>query len=381
MIERYAEHPFLEFQAGKVRVNVVPCYKVDKGQWKSATDRSPFHTEYMQEKLTTALRLQARFLRKFMKGIHTYGAEIRVGGFSGMLVETLTLAYGSFLESLEQASDWKAPIFIRADDSDPVPERLPERLQSDLVVIDPVDPERNLAAAVTSSKLWTFVAAAREFNSNPGEWYFYPPRFKPKNKTWFTKKIQTSGFETVAISFKHPKIVVDVLWGQLRKLERSLVDLMERNDFRLGRSETWSDEKNESIILVEVENFDLPPVVRREGPPVSNSAGSDAFLERHFLAKDTVNGPWIGHNRWLVDKKRRINNIRDLIKEAVHDSSNTLVIPLELESSFRNSSRVYRDTQLLSLVDRAEFNQAFWEFLEAKPSWLRSKAHRSQLAS
>src|SRR2546427_7602429 len=102
-IDRYAEHPYLEFHIDSVRINVVPCYSVEKGQWKSGTDRTPFHTEYMREHLTPEMRLEARLLKRVLKGIRSYGAEIMVGGFSGMLVETLTLHYKSFLDTLVQA--------------------------------------------------------------------------------------------------------------------------------------------------------------------------------------------------------------------------------------------------------------------------------------
>ena len=53
------------------------------------------------------LRDEVRVLKKFMKGIDTYGAEIKVGGFSGMLCETLILNYGSFEDTIKSASDWK----------------------------------------------------------------------------------------------------------------------------------------------------------------------------------------------------------------------------------------------------------------------------------
>src|SRR5262249_49282481 len=107
IVERYAEHPFLELEVDQVRVNIVPCYRVEQGKWQSATDRTPFHTAYMRQHLTDRLRLDIRILKKFMKGVGVYGAEIRVGGFSGMLVETLILRYGSFLETLSHFADWR----------------------------------------------------------------------------------------------------------------------------------------------------------------------------------------------------------------------------------------------------------------------------------
>src|SRR5213594_3204445 len=147
-VDRYAEHPYLEFHIEGVRVNVVPCYSVEKGQWKSATDRTPYHTEYMTRHLTQEMRLEARLLKRFMKGIRSYGAEIRVGGFSGMLVETLILHYQSFLETLVQASKWKPIIILDIEKAIGGQDSRAREFDSPLVVMDPIDPNRNLAAAV-----------------------------------------------------------------------------------------------------------------------------------------------------------------------------------------------------------------------------------------
>src|SRR5206468_4841245 len=157
VIERYAEHPFLEFHVDGTRVNVVPCYDVEKGAWKSATDRTPYHTEFMQTHLTPGLRLEARLLKKFAKGIGAYGAEIKIGGFSGMLIDTLALYYHSFMETIRQASSWTKGTFLEIEKSTGVVDPKDRDSNVDLVVIDPVDPERNLAAALRPDKLWNFV--------------------------------------------------------------------------------------------------------------------------------------------------------------------------------------------------------------------------------
>src|SRR5207249_5874151 len=65
-----------------------------------------------------------------------------------------SLYYHSFIETIAQASSWtqgtlleirKAPIVIDVKKREP---------GVDLVVIDPVDPDRNLAAAVRPDRLW-----------------------------------------------------------------------------------------------------------------------------------------------------------------------------------------------------------------------------------
>jgi tRNA nucleotidyltransferase (CCA-adding enzyme) len=379
VIERYAEHPFLELHAENVRVNIVPCYQVQRGQWKSATDRSPYHTEYMKSHLTPTLRLEARFLRRFMKGLHTYGAEIKIGGFSGMLVETLVLRYGSFMGTLQNASDWTPPIYIDLDTDQISKGEHFTNFNSEFVVIDPVDPNRNLAAAVTPSNLWNFVEASRMFTTSPGLWYFYPPKFKPKTRSEFTRKIANNNFHLNSISFKHPPIVIDVLWGELRRLQKSIIGVLERYDFQVKRSLAWSDEKTASGILLELDSDELPQVVRRKGPAVSNRNGSESFIKRHLQMKDTVRGPWIVDNQWLVDKKRKIWNIYQLFTQAIEDKSYGLILPKDLDSHFRKTWKLRSEKETVSLAQRnKEFNQALWHFIEAKPVWLKANTEKYQ---
>src|SRR3990172_6022566 len=40
---RYSEHPYVEAWVRGVKVNVVACYDVPKGEWMSSADRSPHH--------------------------------------------------------------------------------------------------------------------------------------------------------------------------------------------------------------------------------------------------------------------------------------------------------------------------------------------------
>jgi tRNA nucleotidyltransferase (CCA-adding enzyme) len=372
VIERYAEHPFLEFHVDGVRVNIVPSYDVSKGEWKSATDRTPYHTEFMQTHLTPELRREARLLKKFAKGIGTYGAEIKIGGFSGMLIDTLVLYYQSFMEALRHASSWNKGTLLEIGKPEGIVSPKERDPYVDLVIIDPVDPDRNLAAAVRPDKLWSFVAAGRQFLRTPGLWYFFPPDFKPKTRQQFAKRIDDTGHELIAIIFKHPVLVPDVLWGQLMKLEHSLLDIMTRQDFSPYRSGLWSDEKVESAILVEADRTTLPQVRLQKGPPVSKSEDSMSFLEKHLRARDTTRGPWIESDRWIVERKRGILSIRDLVKVAARGEADGLSIPKQLGESFRKSVKVLQNREVLSMLGRNGFDKSLWEFLEAKPSWLKT---------
>jgi tRNA nucleotidyltransferase (CCA-adding enzyme) len=372
VIERYAEHPFLEFRVDGVRVNIVPSYDVKKGEWKSATDRTPYHTEFMQTHLTSELRREARLLKKFAKGIGTYGAEIKIGGFSGMLIDTLVLYYQSFLETLTHASSWTKGVHLEIGKPEGIVPPREKDPNVDLVVIDPVDPNRNLAAAVRPDKLWNFVAAGRQFLRNPRLWYFFPPELKPKTRHQFEQRIDHIGRKLLAITFRHPVLVPDVLWGQLMRLERSLLDIMVREEFDPYRSALWSDETKESAILVEVDRTALTEIRLQKGPPITKSEDSMSFLEKHLKARNTARGPWIDGDRWMVEKQRGILSIGDLVKVAAREEAYGLSVPKQLGESFRRSVKVLQDREVLSMLGRKGFDKSLWEFLEAKPSWLKT---------
>ena len=95
-------------------------------------------------------------LKQFMKGIGVYGSELKVGGFSGYLAELLVLCYGSFAGVLQAAIRLEAGNVHR-------PGRASGKKTHDepLVVVDPVDPNRNVAAALTLDKMFQFAAASR----------------------------------------------------------------------------------------------------------------------------------------------------------------------------------------------------------------------------
>ncbi|MEX1997004.1 MAG: nucleotidyltransferase domain-containing protein, partial [Nitrosopumilaceae archaeon] len=98
---RYSEHPYVEAIIEGTRVNVVPCYDVEVGQWKSAADRSSFHTKYILQSFDRSKKDEVRLLKKFLIGIGIYGAEIAKEGFGGYVAEVLVQHYGSFLGVLE----------------------------------------------------------------------------------------------------------------------------------------------------------------------------------------------------------------------------------------------------------------------------------------
>lgn len=155
---RYAEHPFVEAQIRDTKVNVVPCYDVQKGAWKSSADRSPFHTKFMIKSLTDTMKNEVRLLKSFLKANDIYGAEIAKQGFSGYVAEVLVLNFGSLENVLKEISRLKAGQVIG---------KTTKRFDTKIVIIDPIDENRNLGAAISNENIGRFVLTARSFLRKP----------------------------------------------------------------------------------------------------------------------------------------------------------------------------------------------------------------------
>ncbi len=370
-IERFAEHPYLEAIIEDVYVNIVPCYSVKRGEWASATDRTPFHTDYIKPLLDEQLEEEVRLLKRFMKGVEVYGAEIKIGGFSGYLCELLVLNYGSFTEVLRSATNWKERTVIDYEGRYKRNEDAKKIFVEPLVMVDPVDKGRNVAAAVRKERRDEFVAASRAFLKNPDMKFFYPPETEALNATELLNRINARGSAIVFIKFEGDAPVPDVLWGQLYRSQRALRNMIQHHDFTVLRDDVWSNEKNLNIFIFEVENRLLPNMKRHLGPPLKNKADCESFLRKHAGADSTVSGPRIEKERWVADVKRRYTDVVKLLKEKLGDGGRTVGVAELVSESVADSLEVLVNDEALKLYSAyPEFAKFLTEYLEGKPRWL-----------
>lgn len=374
IIERYAEHPYVETWVEETRVNVVPCYRVEKGNWKSATDRTPFHTEYMKSHLDENLRDETRLLKKFMKGIGVYGAEIKVSGFSGMLCETLSLFYGTFRNTVTQASEWRRSETIDVERYyEGRRDGIEQLFDNPLVVIDPVDRGRNAAAAVSVKRMWEFAAASRAFIQKPSMRFFYPTVSKPYSVRQLRSIMARRGTALLLIQIGKVDAVVDILWSQLYKTEKSLRNLLQENDFEVSKSASWSDEEKCNVILFELPIATLSKSRRHLGPPVSRREESERFLEKHLNREDTVSGPWIEDDRWIVEKLRRNRSAELLLEMSLSSGGRSVGVASRVAESIKRGFKILLNEEIISLYrSNMQFSSFLCSFLKGRPSWIDS---------
>ena len=301
---RYASHPYVTGLIKTFEIDFVPCYDIrNTKKIKSAVDRTIPHTEYVKNNLIPGKADEVLLLKKFMDNINAYGSEFKVGGFAGYLCELLIIHYGTFLNVLKYAADeWKPGYQIDMENYGTA-----NLFTEPLIVVDPVDPHRNVAAALSLQTLSEFVVASRNYLENPSTTYFYDKEIQA-NQDEVKKEFEERGTKTLILHFRAPDIPADALYPQIKKTANSIVSVVERSGFKTWGSDYWTDEKDEIIILLEFEIWKLPQVKKHHGPPVWSKEHGANFQEKYGKKV------WIEGDQWVVDVDREYTEVDDLLK-------------------------------------------------------------------
>ncbi len=303
--ERYAEHPYINAVFDGYEVDLVPAFAVaSAAKIKSAVDRTPFHNKFVLSRIQ-GHEDEVLLLKQFLKGCGVYGSELKTHGFSGYLVELLVIRYGSFMQVLEAAREWKPGVIIDIEKHSSIAHDDP------LVVVDPTDPARNVAAALSLDNLCIFMDKAREFLKNPEASYFVMRAMEPLEDCEFKTIMDERGTSLITIEFTAPDEVEDVLYPQLHKMEDSVREMIERYDFRVYNSGVWAD--NKAVLVFELESGVLPAIKKHAGPQVWAEEHAAAFKSK-YTGSNVFSNVYIKNGKYMVDIPRKFTHAKKLLE-------------------------------------------------------------------
>ena len=152
--------------SNNLNFEVVPVLNISKpDRAVNVTDVSPLHVAWTKKHKKSD---EIRLAKTFCKANSIYGAESYIKGFSGHVLDILTIKYGSFVNLLKASQKWKDKTVIDVEKhyknaEDAMFKINVSKTQSPLVVVDPIQPERNAAAALGYDAFNLFVKKAKEF--------------------------------------------------------------------------------------------------------------------------------------------------------------------------------------------------------------------------
>jgi len=257
---------------------IVPVLRIRKtAEAVNITDCSPLHVTWVRRfpKLADEIRLT----RAFCKANGIYGAESYIKGFSGHVIDIITIHYGGFLKLLEAARKWKEKTIIdhhNAHKGKALRELNRSKLVSPLIVIDPVEPSRNAAASLGEEKFNLFIRKAKEFLKHPSKEYFIKRDF---SLGMITEKAK--GNRLIMIKAVPPDGKEDVVGAKLLHAFEFIRDNMKEYGFTLHDAGWHWDRQHDAIFYLIVDKAPLASTYVRQGPPAGMEAHVAAFKQAH----------------------------------------------------------------------------------------------------
>jgi tRNA nucleotidyltransferase (CCA-adding enzyme) len=333
----FAEHPYLRGWVGKFQIDIVPAYEIENPEnIKSAVDRTPHHVKFVKKNLRNPD--EVRLLKQFCIANKCYGADVKTLGFSGYLCELLVIKYGSFMECVKDAYKWRAGHVITFDNLSR--EEAIQKFKSPLTVVDPVDKNRNVGAAVSVEKFYTFVKACKDFIENPKEDFFFKKPVKPYSIAEISRKIRGRGTRWFLIAFKEPKVIEDILYPQMKRCSKAIEKMLNQNEFRVLRSDFFCNK--ECILIFEMETWQTPKVWKNIGPNV-HSKHAEEFL-KHYRKE-----VFIEDENWTVESEREFTEALTFLTSLLKKSEKDLLekgIPSKIAPAIRKGKIIDGDNAI-----------------------------------
>jgi len=357
--EEYAEHPYVKGTFEGYDVDLVPCYAVESAaDIRSAVDRTPFHTAYLESRIDDELADEVRLAKGFLKGIGVYGSDLKTRGFSGYLTELLVVEYGGFRAFVEAVADWRPPVELDPADHGT------ETFDAPLSVVDPTDPERNVAAVVDAENVARLQHYARELLADPREELFVRDDPAPLEAAGVREHLRQRGTAPLALRFSMPELVSDQLYPQLRRSREGLIRGLDDAGFDPLRSAAWatrseSEEGWTCVLLVELAHDTLPVIERHEGPPVSASEHARGFYEGY--ADGPAYGPFLDGGRYVVERERELRTPAEFLDARLFE----VALGAHVETALESGYDALTGEGIAELADR--FGEELRRYFEPRP--------------
>jgi tRNA nucleotidyltransferase (CCA-adding enzyme) len=298
----HGSRDYFQVHENKFTFEIIPIMEIKKAESAlNITDVSPLHADFVKlvTKKNKRLPDEIRLMKQFCKVNRIYGAESYINGFSGYMCELLVINYGSFLKLMKAASKWKVKEVIDIKkfykNKNVMFELNKSKLYSPLILIDPVQEDRNAAAALSYEKFDLFIKKARAFVKKPTVKMFEEPKLDlDKLKKDF-----------IVIEVKSLKGKEDVIGAKLVKAFNFINTELTKEGFVVKKCDWLWDRDKKGYFIFKL-GKDVDKIKILNGPSVSIKEHVVKFKKKH---KDTFVKKGVIYAR----RKRKITKGKDYI--------------------------------------------------------------------
>lgn len=322
----YAEHPYVTIdyyqEKIKIKIDVVLYFHLDLEFIKekgpiTAVDRSPWHGRFVKDNLSDKQKNDVRLLKQFFKANHCYGDKSSLGkvGFIGYSAELLIYYFGDIINLFKNFDNLTSLPLDYYDRDKNTLQKITHFQNDYLLIIDPIDKNRNVASAISERAYIYSNHRINEFLKNPSTNFFEIkpiPEIEIKN----LKHQLSSRMFIVELQNLDEEIHYTINRDKLYSLGESLVATGEKEFTHAERFEKiifeiyFEDDRNEYNMAFYCKRPNIPQTYPRKGPPIRESFHANNFKIRNpnYFEK---NG-----NLW-VETQREFTNFLNFLKQFI----------------------------------------------------------------
>lgn len=319
-----------KFKDKKINFEVIPVLKIKSvSEAKNTTDASPFHVTWVKKKLKSNNLTNEIILSKiFFKAAKTYGAESYINGFSGHVIDILTINYGSFEKLVKAIAKWDNQTIIDTQkhfgsNQKAIQSLNKSKKECPLILIDPIDKTRNAAAAVSEDKYFDMIAYCKSFIENPSPAFFDKKKLDEKEINKRHKAVcKYLQQKFILYMFKGTSLPGndDVVGTKILKLFESLDKSLAHNDFIVIDAD-WEWDKKKFIAYIITEKA-LTKDKKQKGPPIKLEKQVAEFKKKH--KKIFIDGT----NTYAI-VKRTYSSSEKLLKDLLKNQKSVKTITIK----------------------------------------------------
>jgi tRNA nucleotidyltransferase (CCA-adding enzyme) len=316
-IERvHGSRDYFQLMHDGIMYEFIPVIKIKKIEdAKNVTDISPQHVSWIKSKIEKNNNLKDEIIltKLFCKAQGIYGAESYISGFSGHVIDILIVYYGSFDNLIKNSADWQHYKVIDAEEHKSA-EDINESKISPLIVIDPIQKERNAAAALSVEKFTSFKKKAAEFMNIPSKEFFIAKKITDDDIIYDAKRKKLIFLKVKAKEGKR-----DIVGGKLLKVFNYLKKSLEENEFEISSSGWDWNKKRDARMWFILKDEILSETMIFEGPPLKAKMHAERFKEVHKESFEKEGRIYATIKREYREPKRFVEQLIEekLIKDKV----------------------------------------------------------------
>jgi tRNA nucleotidyltransferase (CCA-adding enzyme) len=337
----YAEHPYVTvdyiIEDIRLKIDIVLYFDLDLKYIKkygpiTAVDRSPWHGCFVRDKLTSEQRNDIRLLKQFFKSCYSYGDKSPIGkvGFIGYSAELLIYYFNDLLNLFNNFNELDTKPLDYYNRNEKELAKIIHFQNDFLIIVDPVDKNRNVASAISKRAFKYCNRRISEFLKQPSSEFF---KIKPIPEVYFSNKEDPilSRIYIIELQNTNSEIHYTINRDKLYSLGDSIKANGEKEFSHADRFGKiifelyFEDEKNQYNLAIYSEKPQISKSYIRKGPPIEEKKHSESFKSKNpdFFEKEGY--LWVETHREFSDFSYFI---KDFVRKRIPENFNIINISI-----------------------------------------------------